>query len=143
MAGTWEFKSNGKAIAIGFTDHQLSPPAGSAVFWGSLRLLNWCHRLAGALPHPLRLSNNKLRPLENALAFRHGLWCDARKLTHVCYLRRDPLVPELPGLTRVASQSVRTRFFQGFTSAGANLRCFRPLWHGGLDRLPSQKEATR
>ena len=70
----------------------------------------------------------------------HGLLCDARKLTHVSYLRRDPLVPELLGIKRVASQSVLTRFFQGFTSAGGNLRCFRPLWHWGLDRLPSQKE---
>jgi len=34
VAGTFEFKSNGKAIAIGFTDQQLSPPAGSALFWG-------------------------------------------------------------------------------------------------------------
>jgi hypothetical protein len=70
----------------------------------------------------------------------HGLLCDARNLTHVAYLRRDPLVPELLGITRVASQSVLARYFQGFTSAGANLRCFRSLWHWALDRLPSQKE---
>ena len=139
MAGTLEFKSNGKAIAIGFTDQQLSPHAGSALFWGWLRPLDWCQRLAGALPHPLPRSNHKPLPLEKALAFMHGLLCDARKLTHVAYLRRDPLVPELLGITRVASQSVLTRFFQGFTSAGDNLRCFRPLWHWGLDRLPSQQ----
>ena len=140
VAGTFGFKSNGKATAIGFTDQQLSPHAGSALFWGWLRPLDWCQRLAAALPHPLPLSNNKLLPLEKALAFMHGLLCDARKLTHVAYLRRDPLVPELLGITRVASQSVLTRFFQGFTSAGDNLRCFRPLWHWGMDRLPSQKE---
>jgi len=140
VAGTLEFKSNGKSIAIGFTDQQLSPHAGSAVFWGWLRPLDWCKRLAAALPHALPRSNNKLLPLEKALAFMHGLLCDARKLTHVSYLRRDPLVPELLGITRVASQSVLTRFFQGFTSAGDNLRCFRPLWHWGMDRLPSQKE---
>ena len=29
VAGTLEFKSNGKAIAIGFTEQQLSPHAGS------------------------------------------------------------------------------------------------------------------
>jgi Transposase DDE domain group 1 len=140
VAGTLEFKSNGKAIAIGFTDQQLSPHAGSAVFWGWLRPLDWCSRLAAALPHVRPTSNNKLLPLEKALAFMHGLLCDARKLTHVAYLRRDPLVPELLGITRVASQSVLTRFFQSFTSAGANLRCFRPLWYWGLDRLPSQKD---
>ena len=138
VAGTFEFKSNGKAIAIGFTDQQLSPPAGSALFWGWLRPLNWCQRLASALPQALPRSNNKLLPLEKALACMPGLLCDARKLTHVAYLRRDPLVPELLGITRVASQSVLTRFFQGFTSPGGNRRCFRPLWHWGLDRRPSQ-----
>ena len=135
-----EFKSNGKSIVIGFTDQELSPHAGSALFWGWLKPLDGCKKLAAALPHAPPRSNNKLLPLEKALAFMHGLLCDARKLTHVSYLRRDPLVPELLGITRVASQSVLTRFFQGFTSAGDNLRCFRPLWHGGLDRLPSQKD---
>jgi len=140
VAGTLEFKSNDKAIAIEFTEQQLSPHAGSAVFWGWLHQMDWRRRLAAALPHPLPLSNNKLLPLEKALAFMHGLLCDARKLTHVAYLRRDPFAPELLGITRIASQSVLTRFFQGFTSAGENLRCFRPLWHWCLDRLPSQKE---
>jgi hypothetical protein len=40
----------------------------------------------------------------------------------------------------VASQSVLTHCFQGFTSAGDNLRCFRPLWHWGMGRLPGAKE---
>lgn len=140
VAGTFEFKSNGKAIAIGFTEQQLSPHAGSALFWGWLHRLDWRKTLAAALPHSQPRSNNKLLPLEKALAFMHGLLCDARKLTHVSYLRRDPLVSELLGIKRVASQSVLTRFFQGFTSAGENLRCFRPLWRWGVHRLPSQKE---
>ena len=139
MAGPLEFKSNGKAIAIEFTEQQLSPHAGSAVFWGWVHQKDWGQRLATALPHPLPTSNNKLLPLEKALAFMHGLLCDARKLTHVAYLRRDPLAAELLGITRIASQSALTRFFQGFTSAGDNLRCFRPLWHWCLDRLPSRK----
>ena len=66
-----------------------------------------------------------------------------RKLTHVSYLRRDPLVPELTGITRVASQSVLPGFFPGFTSAGDNLRCFPALWHWALERLPSAKEGPR
>lgn len=135
-----EFKSQGKAIAIEFTDQRLSPHAGTATFWGWLRPLDWVRQLTDALPHPLPTSNNHLLPIEKALAFMHGLLCDARKLTHVAYLRRDPLVPELLGITRVASQSVLSRFFQGFTSAGDNLRCFRPLWRWGMDRLPSRQE---
>ena len=140
VAGTFQFKSNGKAIAIGFTDQQISPHAGSALFWGWLRPLDWCQRLSAVLPHPLPRSNNKLLPVEKALAFMQGLLCEARKLTHVAYLRRDPLVPELLGIERVASQSALSRFFAAFDSAGGNLRCFRPLWHWGLNRLPSRQE---
>lgn len=140
VAGSLEIKSDGKAIAIAFTDQRLSPHAGSATFWGWLRPLDWGRRLATALPHSLPRSNNKLLPLEKALAFMHGVLCDARKLTHVAYLRRDPLAPALLGIKRIASQSVLTRFFQGFTSAGENLRCFRPLWHWCMDRLPSRKD---
>ena len=126
-------------MAISFTDQRLSPQAGSAIFWGWLHRVDWSRRLAAALPQRLPTSNNKLLPLEKALAFMHGLLCEARKLTHVAYLRRDPLVPELIGIKRIASQSVLSRFFQGFNSAATNLRCFRPLWHWGLNRLPSAK----
>lgn len=139
MAATFAFQSNGKAIALGFTDQQLSPPAGSALFWGWLRPLAWCKSLAAALPHARSLSNHKLLPLEKARAFLHGLLWDARKLTHGAYLRRAPLVPELLGSKRGASQAVLPRFFQGFTAAGDHRRCFRPLWPWGRDRLPSQK----
>jgi hypothetical protein len=140
VAGEFEVKGADKSITIGFTDQRLSPHAGSATFWSWLRPLGWRQLLAAALPQPLPLSNNKLLPVEKALAFMHGLLCDARKLTHVAYLRRDPVVPELIGARRVASQSVLSRFFQGFASAGHNLRCFRPLWHWCLHRLPSRKE---
>ena len=52
VAETFEFKTQGKAIAIAFTEQQLSPHAGSVLFWGWLHRLNWCRRLAAALPHP-------------------------------------------------------------------------------------------
>jgi hypothetical protein len=140
VAGGFEFKSGRKTIAIEFTDQKLSPHAGSATFWGWLRPLDWVKVLTRSLPHALPTSNNHLLPVEKALAFVHGLLCDARKLTHVAYLRRDPLLPELLGIKRIASQSVLSRFFQGFTCAGENLRCFRPLWRWCVDRLPSRKE---
>jgi hypothetical protein len=140
VAGEFEVKGAGKSITIGFTDQRLSPQAGSATFWSWLRPLGWHKLLAAALPQVLPLSNNKILPVEKALVFMHGLLCEARKLTHVAYLRRDSVVPELIGVRRVASQSVLSRFFQGFDSAANNLRCFRPLWHWCLDRLPSRKE---
>ena len=62
----------------------------------------------------------------------------SQKVTPVAYLRRDPLMPVLLGIKRVASQSVLSRFFQGFGSAGRNLVCFGPLFGWCLERLPSR-----
>jgi len=140
VAAPIQLRTGTKSIQIGFTDQRLSPYAGSATFWGWLLASNWRATLQAALPPPPPLSNNHLPPLDKALAFLHGLLADARKLTHVAYLRRDPLVPELLGIRRVASQSSLSRFFQGFRSAGVNLRCFRPLWRWGVAQLPSRPE---
>lgn len=140
VAAAFNFKSGGKAIAVGFTDQRLSPHAGSAAFWGWLHPSGWVQALATALPHPPSLSNNHISALAKALAFMHGLLCEARKLTHIAYLRRDPLVPELLNIERVPSQSSFSRFFADFGSAAANLRCFRTLWHWCVERLPSRKE---
>ncbi len=138
VAGGFEFGA-ACATAIEFTDQRLSPHAGMATFWGWPRPLDWVRQLTKALPQPLPTSNNHLLPIEKALAFMHGLLCDAQ--AHPCRLfEGDQLVPELLGIRRVASQSVLSRFFAGFTSAGVNLRCFRSLWHWGLNRLPSTKE---
>jgi hypothetical protein len=140
VAGGFNFKSGGKAIAVGFTDQKLSAHAGSAAFWGWLHPSGWIKTLEAALPHAPSLSNNRLSALDKGLAFMHGLLCAARKLTHVAYLRRDPLAPELLNIKRVPSQSSLSRFFAGFGSAAVNLRCFRPLWHWCIDRLPSRRE---
>lgn len=140
VAEGFEFKCGGKAIAVGFTDQKLSAQAGSATFWAWLHGTDWRRVLQAQLPHPLPRSNNHLTPLEKALAFTHGLLGAARKLTQVAYFRRDPLVPELLGIERVASASALSRFFGGFTSAGKNLACFRPLWRWCVQRLPSRKQ---
>jgi hypothetical protein len=139
VAAGFEFKSGGKSIAVEFTEQQLSAHAGSATFWAWLHGAGWGARLAEQLPQTLR-SNNRLPAVAKALAFTHGLLCEARKLTHVAYFRRDPVVPELLGIARVPSQSSLSRFFAGFSSAGANLRCFRPLWRWCVARLPSRRE---
>ena len=138
VAGPIEVKWSGQSIQIDFTDQQLSPHAGSATFWAFLRQSGWVGLLERCLPHPRPKSNNHLSPLSKALGFVQGLLCGAKKFTHVAYLRRDPLVPEMLGIVRVASQSVISRFFQGFSSAGRNLRCFRPLFGWALERLPSR-----
>jgi hypothetical protein len=140
VAQEFEIKTSEKSIGIAFTNQRLSAHAGSASFWSWVRLGGWIKRLTAALPHALPTSNNHLLPIEKALAFMHGLLCQARKLTHVAYFRRDPVIPEIIGIRRVASQSVLSRFFQGFNSAAANLQCFGPLWRWCVDRLSSAKE---
>jgi len=140
VAQGFEFKSGGKSIAVEFTEQKLSAHAGSAPFWAWLHGRDWSGKLATHLPHRVAASNNHLTAVEKALAFTQGLLCEARKLTHVAYFRRDPMVPELLGIRRVASQSSLSRFFAGFTSAGSNLRCFRPLWEWCVAALPSRRE---
>ncbi len=125
-------------MVVRFTDQQVSAHAGTAVFWAWLHGTGWIQRLAAALPHPVPTSNIRLTARDKALAFVHGLLGEARKLTHVAYFRRDPLVPELLGIRRVPSQSTFSRFFAGFRGAGMNLRCFRTLWQWGMARLPSR-----
>ena len=49
VAGEFEVKTDGKSIAIGFTDQRLSQHAGSATFWSWLRPLGWNKLLATAL----------------------------------------------------------------------------------------------
>jgi hypothetical protein len=138
VASGIEFQSAGKSIEIGFTDQKLSPHAGTATFWSFLWGSGWIGLLKKCLPHAQPRSNNHIKPICKGLGFIQGLLCGAKKLTHVAYLRRDPMVPEMVGIKRVPSQSVLSRFFQVFSSAGRNLRCFRPLFAWCLDRLPSR-----
>jgi len=60
----------------------------------------WIDLLEKCLPHAQPKSNNHLKPLCKALGFVQGLLCGAKKLTHVAYLRRDPMVPEMVGIKR-------------------------------------------
>jgi hypothetical protein len=103
VADGYEFKNGEKAIAVEFTDQKLSAHAGSAPFWAWLHGAGWEWMLAKHCPHRAPTSNNYLTAVEKALAFTHGLLCEARKLTHLAYFRRDPVVPELLGIRRVAS----------------------------------------
>jgi len=49
------------------------------------------------------------------------------------------MLPALLGIKRVPSQSTLSRFFQGCTSAGKNLACFRPLCAWAMQKLPSKR----
>jgi hypothetical protein len=126
-----------KAIQIGFTDQQVSAHAGLATFAGFLHWHRFGRQLAGWLPHA-RTSPNAIAAADLALGFVVGILAGARKLAQVAYLRRDVLLAPLLAIERIGSQSSFSRFFQGFTGAGANLRCFGPAWHWCLDRLCSR-----
>ena len=120
--------NNGReSIEIGFSDEKLSPHAGSATFWSFLRPSGFIEKLRERLPHQQPASNNHLSPLDKALSFIQGLLCGAQKLTQVAYLRRDPVVPEILGIKRIASQSSLSRFFAEFDSMGKNQSCFSAL----------------
>jgi hypothetical protein len=127
------------AIQIGFTDQRVSGHAGLATFAGFLRWHRFGRQLADWLPHR-RSSPNALPAGDLALGFVVGILAGANKLAQVAYLRRDVLLAPLLAIKRMGSQSSFTRFFQGFTGAGANLRCFGPAWHWCLDRLKSRRE---
>lgn len=139
VAAKIKFQSAGQSIQIEFTDQQLSPHAGTATFWSFLHQSGWRELVTKCLPHPMPTSNNALLPITKVLSFVQGLLCGAKKLTHVAYLRRDPMMPALLGIKRVPSQSTLTRFFQGFASAGKNLACFRPLFAWAMHKLPSKR----
>ena len=138
VASGFEFKVGSRSIAVEFTEQKLSAHAGTAPFWAWLHGTGWTKLLKGCLPHAQPRSNNRITPIDKALAFVHGVLGAARKLTHVAYLRRDPMVPELLGIARVPSQSSLSRFFQGFATAGQSLQCFRPLWRWNMERLGSR-----
>ena len=127
VAETFEIKTSAKAIAIEFTNQRLSPHAGSATFWGWMRGQDWIKRLAEVLPHPLPTSNNHLLPIEKALAFMHGLLCEARKLTHVAYFRRDPILPELMNLKKIRQALTRPVVSHAEMEAGEGRMQTKPL----------------
>jgi hypothetical protein len=95
VAGKIQFASAGQSIQIEFTGQQLSPHAGTATFRSFLHQSGWRELVERCLPHPKPVSNHALPALAKVLGFVQGLLCGAKKLTHLAYLRRDPMVPEL------------------------------------------------
>lgn len=128
-----------KSIQIRPTRQRLSGHAGQSTFWAFLHRMKFRKVLSKSLPH-IRTSPNAMVPCEIALGFLAGILAGADKLARVAWLRSDPILPELLQVRRIASQSTLSRFFQGFSGAAANSRCFEPLWHWCLDRLPSRRE---
>ncbi len=137
VTGFIKLTTGQEAIQIGFTDQRVSGHAGLATFAGFLHWHRFGRQLARWLPHR-RTSPNALSAADLALGFITGILAGANKLAQVAHLRRDVLLAPLLAIQRVGSQSSYTRFFQGFSRAGDNLRCFGPLWHWCLDRLRSR-----
>jgi len=125
-----------ETIQIGFTNQKISAHAGLSTFASYLHWHRFKYRLKACLP--VRTSPNALAAEDLALGFISGILAGAKKLAHVAYLRRDPLVAGLLGIEAVGSQSSFSRFFQGFKTGQQNSGCFEPLWQWGLERLASR-----
>ena len=132
-----------ESIRIGFTDQKISGRAGLSTFCG---FLGW-HRFGALLARvlPQREANVSAgrggRPPqpahEIALGFIAGILSGAQRLTHVAFLRADPMLRQLLAVSQIASQSTFSRFFVLFRHAGINQRAFTPLWNWAMMRLPS------
>jgi hypothetical protein len=130
-----KLKTPQETIQIGFTDQKVSGRAGLLTFAGFLHWHRLSELLAKVLPHD---KSRGIPAADLALAFLTGILAGAQKLAQVAYLRHDVMLPALLAIKRIGSQSTFTRFFQGFNTAGKNLRTFRCLWRWGLERLPSR-----
>lgn len=123
------------SIRIGFTDQKISGRAGLSTFCSFLGWHRFGQLLARLLPQreikanagrggrPPQLSQ------EIALGFIAGILSGAQRLTHVAFLRADPMLARLLAVSQIASQSTLSRFFALFRHAGVNQRAFTPLWN--------------
>ena len=132
-----KLKTPEQTIPIDFTDQKVSGRAGLLTFAGFLPWQRFGALLARVLPHQ-RQSKKAIPVADLALGFVAGILAGAQKLAQVAHLRSDVMLPTLLAIQRIGSQSSFTRFFQGFTSLGAHLATFRPLWRWCLERLPSR-----
>jgi hypothetical protein len=132
-----------ESIRIGFTDQKISGRAGLSTFAAFLSWHGFGALLAKVLPvrEPRVRYGRGGRPAqpahEIALGFLVGLLSGAQRLTHIGWLRADPMLPRLLAIARMASQSTLSRFFALFRHRGINQRAFTPLWHWAMMRLPS------
>lgn len=138
-----EVSTEAESIRIGFTDQKISGRAGLSTFCGFLGWHGFGQILAGLLPsrETKAKAGDGGRPAqpssEIALGFIVGILSGAQRLTHIGWLRADPMLRQLLAVSRIASQSTLSRFFVLFRHAGINQRAFTPLWNWTMRRLPS------
>ena len=126
-----------EALQIGFTDQKVRGHAGLVAFCGFLHWHCFGAWLGQVLPH-VRKSAKAIPPADLALGFIAGSFAEAKRLSHVAYLRCDVVLAPLLAIARIGSQSTCTRFFQGCMGPGQNLATFRLRWRWGMERLPSR-----
>jgi hypothetical protein len=138
-----EVSTEAESIRIGFTDQKISGRAGLSTFCGFLGWHGFGRLLAGFLP--VREAKAKAgrggRPAqpsaEIALGFILGILSGAQRLAHIGWLRADPMLRQLLGVSQIPGQSTLSRFFALFRHQGINQRAFTPLWNWTMMRLPS------
>jgi hypothetical protein len=138
-----EVESGPESIRIGFTDQKVSGRAGLSTFAAFLHWHRFGALLAKVLPAreaPKRAGTGGRPPQpahEVALGFVMGILSGAQRLTHIAWLRSDPMLAKLLAVGKMASQSTLSRFFRLFRHAGINQRAFGPLWQWAMQQLPS------
>ena len=138
-----EVETGAESIRIGFTDQKISGRAGLSTFAAFLSWHQFGALLAKVLPPraaPKRPGTGGRPPQpaqEVALGFLVGILSGAQRLTHIAWLRADPLLAKILAIKQIAGQSTLSRFFALFRHAGINQRAFGPLWQWAMQRLPS------
>lgn len=138
-----EVPSGSESIRIGFTDQKISGRAGLSTFCGFLQWHCFGELLAKCLPareakaRTARGGRPAQPSFEIALGFIAGILSGAQRLTHIAFLRSDPMLKNLLAISQIASQSTLSRFFGIFAHSGINQRAFTPLWNWAMMRLPS------
>lgn len=112
-------------IRFAFTDHPLTVWAGAIVLRLYFEFIGLRAVLPGTLAPLAQQSNNQIPVSDVLLAWFYGLALGAERFAHFTRYRRDPLLPQLLGLSRFPSPDTLRRFFLLFTYAGSRW-CLKP-----------------
>ena len=105
-----ELSTGSESIRIGFTEQKISGRAGISTFCGFLGWHRFGELLAKVLPQreAKAAGGHGGRPAqpahEIALGFIAGILSGAQRLTHVGWLRADPMLRRLLGVEQIATQ---------------------------------------
>ena len=126
VTGFIKLSTGQKAIQIGFTRQRVSGHAGLATFAGFFALAPLWRPVGGLAAPPTHQPQCDFRGWIWRLGFV-AVFGRGQEIGPGCLSAAGMLLAPLLAIERIGSQSSYTRFFQEFTGAAANLRCFGPI----------------